>query len=125
MLSTSELAAMSALVAGGLNGPVVLADITSLSGLCSVAGWGIAAGAPDAGANGSVSYLGAGDLPEASATSTSSTGAALLYGFASPVFISAANADAGPCLPLNASYGLTGQVFVTFGEVSLAPIILP
>jgi hypothetical protein len=114
----------------------MLVPVRSLSGNCGVAGWSITASLPNGGtlSDGGalpyqIAYLAASGLPSTSATSTSTEGAAVIYDIdptlTGQVAVSATNPGAGSCAPDNAALGLTGQVEVGGGAISIAPIVLP
>jgi hypothetical protein len=138
LISTEVLGALGGFLPGGFDSSdaAMLVPVRSLSGNCSVAGWSISAGFPDGGTlpDGGglpyqIAYLAASGLPSGTATSTSTEGAAILYNIdptlTGQVAVVATNGSAGSCAPDNAALGLTGQVEVGGGAISIAPIVLP
>jgi hypothetical protein len=135
-ISQESLNAFSAFFPGGLDpdGAVLLAKLTG-SGSCRLqqTGWTFEVQLPDGGpipdGGYQLIYLGASDLPDAQATETAASGAALIYNIdtslADFLVVTATNPDAGSCLPQNGSVGFTGRVYVAESAVSIDPILLP
>jgi hypothetical protein len=137
MLSTSSLQVIAQLIPGGVDmtkGIVLVKVSNALECDVTTAGWSIGIELPDGGdlpdGGYQLVYSGAGGLPAAGLTETSTAGAAIFYDIdplLSDFFvITYDNPDAGAsCQPQDVEYGFTGRIYVAGGAVSAFPIFLP
>jgi len=136
LLATDYITALSAFVpydssqgmvvaAVGGTGPCVNADAGS--------GWSLSMSLPDGGALPSnaysLIYLGSSELPDPTATATTSAGTALFINVELPsddfVSVGATNPNAGVCPLLNQGIGFTGRLLLGPNTGSFAPFVLP
>ncbi len=135
MLSKGEIQAFQGLFPGGeqTDTALIVAKLTGDVCYPNLGGWTFDLALPDGGAIADggyqLIYLGASGLPDATATSTSSKGAALFYnldpalsGF---LMLTAQTADAGSCQIINSGLGFTGRIFVAGNSITVEPFLLP
>ncbi len=134
MIDTATLSAFAGVVPGYHPGLAIIDVDVSSAGQClnDYAGWGVSLQLPDGGAwpDGGyhVLYIDTNGVPNSALTATSSWGVAILGAdpsISTMAELQFANADAGPCQPLNASIGFTGRLRIGADAVSVQAIVLP
>lgn len=96
------------------------------------AGWTLGLALPDGGpipdGGYQLAYIGTSGIPDTGATATSSAGSALFYNIDPSitdfVAVTATNADAGSCVPVNSTLGFTGRLFVAEEGITAYSILL-
>ena len=137
LIGLDELNALASLIPGGptLNEGLLIVKVTSTA-LCHAAtsGWSFSLDLPDGGefpdGGYQIVYMGSTFVPDATATSTSTEGAAVIYNIDDSISnfvvpIAQPPASDADCLSLNSYVGLTGRIYVAANSVSLFSVVLP